>query len=114
MSYWVFPTTDPTNLLCIYAFGKQQADRHREPERHLTGRTKATTSLALPRGRWTAQDLRRTAATIMARLGLSADVIDECLNHKLQLKVASAYTRDHREANQIRAFDALGAGGPLQ
>ena len=69
---------------------------------------KATTSLALPGGRWTAHDLRRTAATMMARLGVSTDVIDECLNHKLQSKVARVYIRDRREADQARAFDALG------
>jgi integrase len=108
LSPWVFPATDPTQPVCIKSFGKQLADRQREPERRMTGRTKATTSLALPGGRWTAHDLRRTAATMMARLGVSTDVIDECLNHKLQSKVARVYIRDRREADQARAFDALG------
>lgn len=108
LSPWVFPATDPTQPVCIKSFGKQLADRQREPERRMTGRTKATTSLALPGGRWTAHDLRRTAATMMARLGISTDVIDECLNHKLQSRVARVYIRDRREADQARAFDALG------
>ena len=74
----------------------------------MSNRTKATQALALTGGRWTAHDLRRTAATLMARLGVSTDVIDECLNHKLQSKVARVYIKDRREAEQTRAFDSLG------
>jgi hypothetical protein len=44
----------------------------------------------------------------MARLGVSTDVIDECLNHKLQSRVARVYVRDRRIEQQARAFDALG------
>lgn len=109
VSPWVFPATDPTKPVCIKSFGKQLADRQREPERRMSGRSKATQALALPGGRWTAHDLRRTAATVMARLGVSGDVIDECLNHKLQSRVARIYIRDRRLADQARAFDALGA-----
>ena len=74
----------------------------------MSGRSKATLSLQLPGGRWTAHDLRRTTATLMARLGVSTDVIDECLNHKLQSKMARVYIQDRRLADQARAFDALG------
>jgi len=105
---WVFPATDRDRPVCIKSFGKQLADRQREPERRMSGRSKATHSLSLNGGRWTAHDLRRTAATLMARLGVSTDVIDECLNHKLQSKVARVYIKDRREADQRRAFDALG------
>jgi integrase len=106
---WVFPATDPANPVCIKSFGKQLADRQREPERRMKNRAKNTTALVLAGGRWTAHDLRRTAATIMARVGVSTDVIDECLNHKLQSKVARVYIKDRRIAEQARAFDALGA-----
>lgn len=105
---WVFPATDRRRPVCIKSFGKQLADRQREPDARMSGRSKATQSLALPGGPWTAHDLRRTAATLMARLGVSTDVIDECLNHKLQSKVARVYIHDRREAEQRRAFDALG------
>lgn len=105
---WVFPATDRARPVCIKSFGKQLADRQREPERRMSGRSKATSALSLSGGKWTAHDLRRTAATIMARLGVSTDVIDECLNHKLQSKVARVYIKDRREADQRRAFDALG------
>jgi len=111
-SPWVFPATNPTAPVCIKSIGKQLADRQRPTERRLINRTKAVQALALPGGRWTAHDLRRTAATIMARLGISSDVIDECLNHKLQSRVARVYIRDRRQADQARAFDAL--GGHLQ
>ena len=116
---WVFPAADRERSVCVKSFGKQLADRQRPADRRLSGRTKKTESLALSGGRWTAHDLRRTAATIMARLGISTDVIDECLNHKLQSKVARVYIKDRRMVEQSRAFDALGswldqllAGGP--
>jgi len=35
-------------------------------------------------------------------------VIDECLNHKMQSKMARVYIHDRREQEQARAFDALG------
>lgn len=107
-SPWVFPATDPAEPVCIKSFGKQLADRQRAPEKRMSNRTKAVQALALSGGRWTAHDLRRTAATLMARLGISTDVIDECLNHKLQSKVARVYIKDRRLTEQSRAFDALG------
>ena len=62
----------------------------------------------LPRGKWTAHDLRRTAATLMARLGFASDTINECLNHIQADKMARVYIQDRREADQRRAFYALG------
>ncbi|MBN8490998.1 MAG: tyrosine-type recombinase/integrase [Burkholderiales bacterium] len=107
-SPWVFPNTSRDNAVCIKSFGKQLADRQRTAGQRLANRTKLTDSLALPGGKWTAHDLRRTAATMMARLGISTDVIDECLNHKLQSRVAKVYVHDRRLADQARAFEALG------
>lgn len=106
---WVFPATNRKDPVDVKTLGKQLADRQRDPARRMTNRTKNTNSLSLPGGRWTAHDLRRTAATLMARLGVSTDVIDECLNHKLQSKVARVYIKDRRMADQARAFDALGS-----
>jgi len=45
----------------------------------------------------------------MARLDVSTDVIDECLNHKLQSRVARVYIQDRRLKAQQAAFEALGA-----
>lgn len=106
---WVFPARDSRRPVCVKSFGKQLADRQREPDQRLSGRSKATDSLALAGGRWTAHDLRRTAGTLMALLGVSGDVIDECLNHMIESRVRRIYIRDRREADQAKAFDALGA-----
>jgi integrase len=106
---WVFPNTAGDGAVCIKSFGKQLADRQRPAERRLQHRSKRTDSLILAGGRWTAHDLRRTAATLMARLGISGDVIDECLNHVIESRVRRTYIRDRRPAEQARAFDALGA-----
>ena len=105
---WVFPNTKSTAPVCVKSFGKQLSDRQRTPDQRLKNRTAATESLILSGGKWTAHDLRRTAATLMASLGTSSDVIDECLNHMIQSRVTRVYIRDRREIEQAKAFDALG------
>ena len=105
---WIFPNTKSTASVCVKSFGKQLSDRQRSPEQRLKNRTAATDSLSLSNGKWTAHDLRRTAATLMASLGVSSDVIDECLNHMIQSRVTRVYIRDRRETEQMKAFDALG------
>jgi len=106
---WLFPTKSGTGHLCVKSFGKQLADRQRTEADRLQNRTKQTDSLALQGGRWVAHDLRRTAATMMARSGVPTDVIDECLNHKLRSKVSRVYIKDRRLQEQIVAFDRLGS-----
>jgi integrase len=93
----------------VMSFGKQLAHRQRAPTRkQLKNRSKCRESLVLRGGRWTAHDLRRSAATMMAQLGISGDVIDECLNHMIESRVRRTYIRDRREAQQVEAFDKLG------
>jgi integrase len=106
---WVFPNASGTGPVGVKSFGKQLADRQRPPERRLKHRSRDTEALLLPGGRWTAHDLRRTAATLMAELGFGGDVIDECLNHMIESRVRRVYVRDRRVADQARAFNALGA-----
>jgi integrase len=106
---WIFPNRQGKGSVCIKSFGKQLGDRQRPADKRMKNRTEATESLILVGGHWTAHDLRRTAATLMAGIGISSDVIDECLNHMIQGRVTRIYIRDRREAEQIRAFDALGA-----
>lgn len=106
---WLFPNATGDGPVCVKSFGKQLADRQRPPERRMQHRSTRTQSLMLPGGRWTAHDLRRTAATLMAHLGISGDVIDEALNHVIESRVRRTYIRDRRPAEQARAFDALGA-----
>jgi integrase len=105
---WVFPNTARTGPVCVKSFGKQLADRQRPPERRMQGRAKTTDGLLLSGGRWTAHDLRRTAASLMAELGVRGDVIDECLNHVIESRVRRTYIRNRRPQEQARAFDVLG------
>ncbi|MBH9577859.1 tyrosine-type recombinase/integrase [Inhella proteolytica] len=107
-SPWLFPDRSRRQPVCVKSLGKQIADRQRPAEKRMSGRSKNTEALLLPGGPWTLHDLRRTAGTLMARLGISGDVIDECLNHKIESRVRRVYVHDRREADQARAFDALG------
>lgn len=108
-SPWLFPDRSGTKSVCVKSFGKQLADRQRlQAEDRLKGRTQRVDSLQLPGGHWTAHDLRRTAATLMAGLGIPSDVIDECLNHMIASRVTRTYIRDRREPEQVSAFDVLG------
>ncbi len=109
LSRWVFPASDAMCPVCVKSFGKQLADRQRSPDQRMTNRSKATNALMLAGGKWTAHDLRRTTGTLMARLGFSTDTINECLNHISADRMARVYIRDRRQADQARAFDAMGA-----
>jgi integrase len=106
---WLFPNSAATGPVNVKSFGKQLADRQRPPERRLKGRSKQTDSLRLSGGRWTAHDLRRTTGKLMASIGISGDVIDECLNHVIESRVRRTYIRDRRPLEQANAFDALGS-----
>ena len=105
---WVFPNSPGTGPVCIKSFGKQLADRQRSADGRLMNRTRAVDALAMAGGRWTAHDLRRTASTLMSQLSISNDAINECQNH-IKQGMSGVYIQDRREAEQVRAFDALGA-----
>ena len=105
---WIFPASNGNKPVCVKSFGKQLSDRQREAP-PMKNRSKAADALAMPGGKWTAHDLRRTAASLMASLGVSSDVINECLNHKLLDRMSRVYIHDRRETDQVIAFDKLGA-----
>jgi hypothetical protein len=44
----------------------------------------------------------------MDRCGFGSDTIKESLNHKQADRLARVYIQDRREADQVKAFDALG------
>ena len=104
---WIFPGSRGRQPLLVKAFGKQIGDRQREGK-PLKNRSTATQALVLSGGKWTHHDLRRTAGSLMAGLGVSTDVINECLNHKLADRMARVYIHNRREADQRIAFEALG------
>jgi integrase len=105
---WIFPDSRGEKPVCVKSFGKQIADRQRLGRLPMRGRSQEVAALSLPGGKWTAHDLRRTAATIMARLGTSGDVINECLNHMQAGAMSRVYIQDRRGSQQAVAFDALG------
>ena len=104
---WVFADSQGTGPVCVKSFGKQLADRQSSESARLQNRTKSVDALVLEGGRWTAHDLRRTASTLMSQLGISNDVINECENH-IKQGMSGVYIQDRREAEQVKAFDALG------
>jgi integrase len=112
LSPWLFPNTSGKGPLDSKTLQKQLHDRQRLGANHLTGRTKLTDILWInaerDAGKWTCHDLRRSAATLMARLGIGDDVINQALNHKLQ-GISGVYLHDRRLPQQALAFDALGA-----
>lgn len=105
---WVFPNTAGTSNLDKKTVNKQLADRQRTIGEPMKRRSKKMTALALNGGKWRTHDLRRTGATMMARLGISLDVIHECQNHLQRDKMARVYIKDRRIGQQRQAFNALG------
>lgn len=104
---WVFPNSQGTGPVNVKAFGKQIADRQRPADKRLQNRSLACESLLLSNGRWTAHDLRRTSATMMSKLDVPNDVINECQNH-VKPGMIGLYNQDRRMTAQMRAFDTLG------
>jgi integrase len=60
---------------------------------------------AMPR--WTLHDLRRTAATLMARAGVRPDVIERVLGHVVGSHVSRIYNRHDHEAEKFEALAKL-------
>jgi integrase len=84
---------------------KAIADRQRS--KPLKGRSKASAALALPGGKWTPHDLRRTFATRARDIGISSDVIERCLNHTPQ-GIVGVYQRGDLLPERRAAFETWG------
>lgn len=88
---------------------KAVCERQRDPDApQKTGRTKDHSTLVLPDGHWTVHDLRRTAATKMQMLDVTADIIDACQNHRPLGNIRRRY--QHGESIDLMriAWDKLG------
>ncbi len=113
-SQWVLPGRNkrkdgtPADHVCPKSLAKQFGDRQ-ERDIPMSGRTKATGTLALPGGKWTPHDLRRTGATIMAHLGVSVDIIEKTLNHTPANSLIAVYQVSNRWPEQQIAWNKLGA-----
>ena len=55
---------------------------------------------------WTLHDLRRTARSLMSRVGIDPDHAERCLGHKIK-GVRGTYDRHAYQAEMLRAFEAL-------
>jgi integrase len=59
--------------------------------------------------RWTVQDLRRTARSLMSRAGVGADHAERCLGHAIP-GVRGVYDRHEYRDEKAHAFEMLAAG----
>ncbi len=107
-SSWVLPDSRRNGVgpVCSKTISKQVADRQREVR--LAHRSSRGNSLALPGGKWTMHDLRRTGATLMGDLGVSSDVIERVLNHSDENKIRRTYQRQQLLEQKKAAWQTLG------
>ena len=106
---WCFPNASVTNHIDPKAITVQISDRQKgDGGTVYKGRTKQCDSLVLPRGKWTPHDLRRTGATLMADKGVMGSVIEHCLNHTQEDRMARIYNRHKPRREMIEAWDILG------
>lgn len=94
--------------VCPKTISKQIADRQAAGERTKSRRSKACHALALPGGKWTPHDLRRTAATLMGDAGVDAGVIEKILNHTDENRIRRTYQRQQLIDQQRAAWAKLG------
>ena len=89
----------------VFGFGKGAFAGWGKCRERLNARIKKTTGKALPH--WTPHDLRRTAATMMAELGVQPHVIEAVLNHVSghRAGVAGIYNRASYEREKAVALD---------
>lgn len=94
---------------------KQVGDRQRTSS--LEGRAKNCTALLLSGGKWTPHDLRRTGATLIARLAIqqqfsredSKTLSERCLSHIDPDKLHTTYNKYGYDDEMRKAWMALGA-----
>ena len=106
-SEWCFPAKHHTGPVYDKAITKQITDRQRPKQ--LKGRSPATETLKLPGGRWTSHDLRRTASTLMGKLGVLPHVIEAVLNHAEPNRMKRIYQRHEYQVEMRDAWRRLGA-----
>lgn len=103
---WLFPNRDGSDHVCEKSITRQ-IDGRQNPKIH-TNRSKANDALALPGGKWTPHDLRRSGATLMGDLGVSPDIIEKCLNHTEENSLRRVYQHQKLVDQQIVAWEVLG------
>jgi integrase len=92
--------------------GKHIAARQSTPEQNKKiARTADYDGLVLPGGNWRCHDLRRTAATLMQKCGVSKEVIHACMNHNERNgnQLDKVYLQYDYQDEMNEAWDKLGA-----
>ncbi|MBK1679926.1 tyrosine-type recombinase/integrase [Rhodocyclus tenuis] len=107
-SGWLMPARNKPGPVCEKSLSKQIGDRQRPNQEAMKGRSPLVDALVMPGGKWVAHDLRRTGATLMGELGVRPDVIERCLNHTEQNKMARIYQRQSYSENMRDAWRVLG------
>jgi len=107
-SKWCFPNRANNEHVCIKTVTKQLGDRQRSDDTPMSRRSPHTKALALPGGKWTPHDLRRTGATLMTALGVLPEVAEKCLNHTEESRVKRTYQRYSYDAEKREAWRLLG------
>lgn len=105
---WCYPDRSGERAVSDKTITKQLGDRQRSADQRMSGRSKSTGSLALPNGKWTPHDLRRTGATLMTKLGVIPEVAERCLNHTEENRVKRIYQRHSYEGEMREAWHLLG------
>lgn len=104
---WVYPGRDKKKALSSKSITKQLGDRQRSSE-PMKRRSKFTSALTLPGGKWGPHDLRRTGATIMTQLHVLPDVVEHCLNHIEENRTKRVYQRHTYDREMQAAWKILG------
>jgi integrase len=106
-SPWCYPAENKDGThVCLKSIAKQIHDRQRAVP--MKNRSKATMALGLPGGAWTPHDLRRTAATLMARLKVTPQIIEKTLNHVENNKLIKIYQHHDWFEEQRNAWEKAG------
>lgn len=105
---WLFPAARKAGAVCPKSLSKQISDRQKPAGKALKGRSSKTEGLVLAGGKWTPHDLRRTAATLMGDAGVMPDIIERCLNHVEQNRMARIYQRHTPRQQMLEAWQVLG------
>lgn len=92
----------PNEKTFTHLVNDRQADTPKD------GRTQSSDELKLPGGHWNSHDLRRTASTLMRKLGTSPEVTDACLNHVVGTELQRIYQKHEALEEMKTAWFKLG------
>jgi integrase len=87
---------------------KAFTDRQTDPATATRKRRVLTTDLLPTNGHWTPHDLRRTARTLMSRLGVSREVAERCVGHAEGDRIVATYDVWEYASEKRAALGLLG------